>query len=97
MKVTTLRKARARLSAVIEESNDDRVLITTNGKPAAVVIGVKGQDLEEVLLAANPKFWAMIEESRRSDRTLSAAEIRARIAKRVKTKTASRKRPRATR
>jgi prevent-host-death family protein len=97
MKVTTLRKARARLSAVIEESNDDRVLITTNGKPAAVVIGVKGQDLEEVLLAANPKFWAMIEESRCGDRTLSSAEIRSRIAKRVKAKPGPRKRPRKSR
>ena len=83
MKVMTLRDAKAHLSAVIEEANTEQVLITSNGQPAAVVIGVQGQDMEEVMLAANPKFWAMIEESRRSDKTLTVAEVRARIAERA--------------
>jgi hypothetical protein len=35
------------------------------------------------MLVHNPKFWAMIEESRRSDKTLTVAEVRARIAARA--------------
>jgi prevent-host-death family protein len=83
MKVMTLRDAKAHLSAVLEEANTERVLITSNGEPAAVVIGVKGHDMEEVMLAQNPKFWAMIEESRKTDKTLTMAEVRARIANRA--------------
>jgi prevent-host-death family protein len=83
MKVMTLRDAKAHLSAVVEEANSDRVLITSNGQPAAVVIGVKGQDMEEVMLTSNPKFWEMIEESRKQDKTLTLSEVRARIAQRA--------------
>jgi prevent-host-death family protein len=83
MKVMTLRDAKAHLSAVLEEANAEQVLITQNGEPAAVLTGVKGYDMEEVMLVHNPKFWAMIEESRASDKTLTVAEVRARIAARA--------------
>jgi prevent-host-death family protein len=83
MKVMTLRDAKAHLSAVIEGANTEQVLITSNGQPAAVLIGVQGQDMEEVMLTSNPKFWAMIEESRRADKTLTLTEVRARIAERA--------------
>ena len=69
MKVVTLRDARARLSSVIDDANTERVLITSHGRPAALVIGVRGQDEEEVMLVSNPRFWEMIEESRNQDRT----------------------------
>ena len=73
MKVMTLRDARSHLSAVIADANTERVLITSHGRPAALVIGVAGLDTEEVLLVSNPNFWKMIEESRREDRTLTSA------------------------
>jgi|SRR6185437_4586719 len=38
---------------------------------------------EEVTLIHNPKFWAMIEQSRKSDKTLTVAEVRTRIAARA--------------
>ena len=85
MKVMTLRDARSHLSAVIADANTERVLITSHGRPAALLIGVAGLDTEEVLLVSNPNFWKMIEASRREDRTLTVAEVRARIARRAKT------------
>ena len=88
MKVMTLRDAKARLSAVLEEANSERVLITKNGRPAAVVIGVEGHDTEEVMLVSNPTFWAMIEESRRRDRTLTSEQVRERIARKEAVETA---------
>jgi len=42
------------------------------------MIGVQGQDLEEVLLIQNPRFWELI-ESRRKQPTLSLAEVRKRL------------------
>jgi prevent-host-death family protein len=98
MKVMTLRDAKARLSSVVEEANNERVLITKNGRPAAVVIGVEGHDTEDVMLISNPKFWAMIEESRRRDRTLTTEQVRERIARKEAAEAAPgvRRRRRAT-
>jgi hypothetical protein len=46
-----------------------------HGKPAAVVIGVEGEDIEDVLLAHDPKFWALIRE-RRKQPTVSLEEAK---------------------
>ena len=78
MKVVAVREAKASLSEYIEESQRDRVLITRHGKPAALVIGVEGEDLEDLLTMGNPRFWEMIEDRRRKQGSSSLAEVRAR-------------------
>ena len=78
MKVLGLREAKLTLSECIEKAQTDRVLITKHGKPAAVVIGVAGQEMEDVLLQMDPKFWAMIEARRRDSSTVPMAEVRRR-------------------
>ena len=80
MKVLAIREAKAALSATLDEAQRERVLITRNGKPSAVVIGVEGHDFEDVLLMSNPKFWSMIEASRRDPTTYTMDEIRQRFA-----------------
>jgi prevent-host-death family protein len=72
------RGAKASLSEYIEESQRDRVLIARHGKPAALVIGVEGEDLEDLLTMANPRFWEMIEDRRGKPGSSSLAEVRAR-------------------
>jgi prevent-host-death family protein len=76
MKVLAMRDAKTGLSATLDEAQHERVLITRNGKPSAVVIGVEGRDFEDVLLMSNPKFWEMIEASRRNPKTYSMEEVR---------------------
>lgn len=78
MKVVAVREAKASLSEYIEEAQRDRVLITKHGKPAALVIGVEGEELEDLLTMGNPRFWEMIEDRRGKNRSLSLAEVRAR-------------------
>jgi prevent-host-death family protein len=78
MKVVAVREAKQQLSGRIDRAQKERVLITRRGKPAALVIGVQGQDLEEVLLMQNPLFWELI-ETRRKRPTVSLAEIRKRF------------------
>ncbi|NUQ63629.1 MAG: type II toxin-antitoxin system prevent-host-death family antitoxin, partial [Pirellulales bacterium] len=51
-----LREAKARLSEFVDQAQTDRILITRRGRPAALVIGVEGQDLEQVLLGSDPEF-----------------------------------------
>ncbi|MFZ5471248.1 MAG: type II toxin-antitoxin system Phd/YefM family antitoxin [Myxococcota bacterium] len=85
MKVVALREAKQQLSGYVDEAQHERVLITKHGKPAAVVIGVEGQDLEDVLLAQDPKFWALIER-RRKRPTVSLAAVRKELGLKVSKK-----------
>jgi prevent-host-death family protein len=78
MKVVAVREAKASLSEYIEEAQRDRVLITRHGKPAALVIGVEGETLEDLLTMGNPRFWEMIEDRRRKQGSATLAEVRAR-------------------
>ena len=75
MKVVALREAKQELSGCEVRAQHERVLITKHGRPAALMIGVEGHDLEDVLLMQNPRFWKMI-EARRSEPTLVIDEVR---------------------
>lgn len=48
-------------------------------KPLALMIGVEGQDIEDILTVGNPDFWRLVEE-RRAQPTLGEAELRKRLA-----------------
>ena len=55
MKVMALREAKQKLSGCVVRAQRERVLITKQGRPAALMIGVEGHDLEDVLLMQNPQ------------------------------------------
>ncbi len=78
MRVVAVREAKQQLSGYIHTAQKERVLITKHGKPAVLMIGVEGQDLEDVLLMQNPRFWELI-EVRRKQPTVSLAEVRKRF------------------
>ncbi len=79
MKVVALREAKASLSGYVREAQRDRVLITKHGKPEALLIGVHGEEIEDLLTMASPRFWRMIEARRRKTRTVSIDEVRRRF------------------
>jgi prevent-host-death family protein len=70
MKVASLADVKARLSAYIEElPAGGPVVITRNGKTAAVLLAPEDDDdLERLLLARSPHFQALLNKSRRSIR-----------------------------
>jgi len=76
VKLIGLKEAKAHLSEFVEQAQRDRILITRRGKPAALVIGVEGQDLEQVLLGGDVEFWKMIQERRQQAATLTSDDIR---------------------
>jgi prevent-host-death family protein len=79
MKVVPLGQAKNELSAYVEEAQRDRVLVTRHGKPAALIIGVEGEDFEDLMTRSDPEFWQMIEARRTASKTLSSAEMRRRL------------------
>src|SRR5205823_5982531 len=79
MKVVALGEAKNSLSAYVDDAQHDRVLVTRHGKPAALIIGVEGEDFEDLMTRSDPKFWNMIEARRKASKTLSADEMRKRV------------------
>jgi prevent-host-death family protein len=54
----------------VDMSQQDKVVITRHGKPAAVLVGVEGKDWGDVALQTSSSFWKLI-EGRRKESTLS--------------------------
>lgn len=69
---------KASLDACIKEAQRERVVITRNGKPVALIIGVEGMDEEQLQLGSSDKFWKLITK-RRAQKTISRAELERRI------------------
>ena len=68
----------ATLDNCVAEAQRDRVIITRNGAPVAVIVGVDGWDGEQVHLSGSDTFWKLIAE-RRQQRSLSREELERRL------------------
>jgi len=91
MKVVALAEVKKFLSGYVEKSQNDPVLVTLEGKPAARIIGVEGEGFEDLMTRSAPEFWKLIESRRRSANTVSAEEIRNRLAPTARRKRTKRK------
>ena len=80
MKTIAVRELQKKIKETINASQKDRVIITRNGKPAAILIGVDGQEWESVVLETDPGFWRMIKQ-RRKEPTLSYDKLLSRLEK----------------
>ncbi len=64
MKITSVSDAKARLSWYLEQCADGPVVITKNGRPAAVLVAVSDEEeLERLILAHTPKFKALLDSA----------------------------------
>jgi prevent-host-death family protein len=68
MKIAALADVKAHLSAYVDEcENEGPVIITRNGKAAAVLLAPKdNDDLERLMLAHSRRFQSLLGKSRRS-------------------------------
>jgi prevent-host-death family protein len=81
MKTVNARDLQKKIKECVDMSQQDQVVITRRGKPAAVMVGVEGQDWEDLVLQTSSNFWKLIEE-RRKEPTMSMRELRTRLKKR---------------
>jgi len=70
MKIAALADVKAHLSAYLDEcENEGPVIITRNGRAAAVLLAPKdNDDLERLILAHSREFQSLLSRSRRSIR-----------------------------
>lgn len=79
MKVMGLKETN--LDACVSEAQHERIVITRNGKPVALVVGVAGLDAEQLELGSNPAFWELITKRRRQ-RTITRAQLEEKVRRR---------------
>src|SRR5437870_3142353 len=68
----------AKLEWCLRAAKKERIVITRDGKPVAMVVGVSGLDMEQIELGTSDKFWKLIRE-RRKEKTISHAELERRL------------------
>ena len=64
----------ATLATCVEDAQGEQIVVTHNGKPVALVIGVAGMDGEQVELGAEAAFWEFI-QARRQQPTVGRGEL----------------------
>jgi hypothetical protein len=62
------------LDACVNDAQRERVVVTRNGTPVALIVGITGLDAEQIELGSDPSFWQLIEE-RRQQLTLTREEL----------------------
>ena len=65
MKIVPLNEVKNRFSRYLELSKREDIVVTKNGRPAAILHAVTDEDLEDYLFESDPRFIARIETLRR--------------------------------
>jgi prevent-host-death family protein len=69
MKIASVADVKARFSAFLKASKRGPVVVTRNGKPAAVLLSVDDEDeIDRLILAYSPKFQKMLSLARQQIR-----------------------------
>lgn len=79
MKNVSTKELETNVDAVLSFAQSERVLISRQGKPCAVLVGVEDYDAEDLRLASSHDFWRMIHERRTQGQSLTLAEVEARL------------------
>jgi len=65
MKIAPIAEIKAHLSAYLKESEKGPIIVTKNGRPVAVLLGITDEEeIERLVLAYSPKFQAVLARAR---------------------------------
>ena len=66
MKIASVAEVKSQFSAFLKASASGPVVVTKNGRPVAVLVGVEDEDeIERLLMAYSPRLRALLEKSRK--------------------------------
>jgi len=69
MKIASVAEVKSQFSAFLKASEGGPVVVTRNGRPCAVIVGVHDEDeIERLLMAYSPHLRAILERSRQQFR-----------------------------
>ena len=78
MKTTTVENVAEDVTGFIEAAQKDRIVVTRNGKPVVLVVGLENYDDEDWGYMTSRAFWEMIRE-RRTGPTIPLEKVRAEL------------------
>lgn len=65
MKITSVAEMKSQLSSYVRDAEQGPVVVTRNGKPVAVLLGITDEDeLDRLVLAYSPKFRGILDAAR---------------------------------
>jgi prevent-host-death family protein len=65
MKQLTLEQLSEQLQDYVRSAQREQILITDNGKPIALLLGLENSDPEQLNLQLSARFWEMISDRRK--------------------------------
>jgi prevent-host-death family protein len=69
MKIASVAEVKSQFSAFLKATEGGPIVVTRNGRPVAVIVGVQDEDeIERLLMAYSPRLRAILERSRRQFR-----------------------------
>jgi prevent-host-death family protein len=69
MKIASVAEVKSQFSAFLKASAGGPIVVTRNGRPVAVIVGVQDEDeIERLLMAYSPRLQAILEASRKQFR-----------------------------
>jgi prevent-host-death family protein len=96
MRIASVAEIKSQLSAFLKASETSPVVVTRNGRPVAVIVGVRDEEeIERLLMASSPRLQAILAASRKQIRegnVLSHDEFWAEVARMRASKSRGRKR-----
>jgi prevent-host-death family protein len=79
MKKISVEQLSKKTPAVLNLAQKERVIVTRNGKPLAVLLGIENKDEEDYALERDEAFWEMIHERRKEKKMIPLAEVKKRL------------------
>jgi prevent-host-death family protein len=82
MRFANVRELKNKTSEILKLAEKEEVVITSRGKPTAIVKGISEEDFEDYLLENNPRFLNALEKAREEYLDLGGISIDAYLKKR---------------
>jgi prevent-host-death family protein len=65
MRIASVAEVKSQLSSLLYETANEPIVVTRNGRPVAVIVGVQDkEEIERLLMAHSPQLRAILERSR---------------------------------
>lgn len=64
MRFANVRELKNKTSEILKAAETEEVVVTSRGKPTAIIKGISEDDFEDYLLENNPRFLAALEKAR---------------------------------
>jgi prevent-host-death family protein len=74
LKLVGVREVQEHLSELLQKSQTEKIVVLRHGRPVAVLSGIEGRDLEEILFEQDPRFAELIASRRRGSPRLVPLE-----------------------